>query len=264
MLVFTYCSSRSSRYGYQYSYFSSDSTKAVCSFLSSEMSGQTAISKEFIKWCENYNGWQLALRKSKQKDEYLLMVGQLEKSRELEKKIQMKRGNTDLDLNSLDSDYYISLGFLGSSNEIKRITVFMLREYKNDGFRALFNLLEKSIRKIEDATRYEIDTKQFNSIFNNVPAVGPSVTATTNSSFNHPLGRLVRKVVPFGTYLSLVKAKIHEETLSTRKKRVEKCIDILSNFDNLSGNVPLLIAYDYFKIDAIIDIRIDYEYLWYY
>ena len=83
--------------------------------------------------------------KENKKDKFLLMVGQLEKSRELEKRIQIKRGNSNDNLNSLDSDYYMTLGFLGSSQEIKKLTVFMMKEYMKDGYRSLFNRLEGTI-----------------------------------------------------------------------------------------------------------------------
>lgn len=261
MDIFTYCSCRSSRYGYQYCCFTSECTDTKLSFLSSELSECKVRSEEFVKWCENYNGWQLALI-SKNKDKHLLMVGQLEKSRELEKKIQKKKGNLNFDENSLDSDYYMTLGFLGSSKEIKRVTVFMLQEYKNDGFRNLFNRLEGTIRKTDDAARYEINTKKFNSIFSSIPDV--SSTDRNSSVINGLFGKMVYKVSSSDTYLSHIKAKSQNIPLYMRKKNIEKCIETISNFNDLSGITPLLIAYDYFRLDTKINIRIDYEYLWNY
>lgn len=263
MLIFTYCSCRSSRYGYQYSYFSSECTETIYSLLSSELSESNAIHKEFIKWCENYSGWQLALRQGKQKDKFLLMVGQLEKSRELEKKIQIKRGNAQGDLNSLDSDYYMTLGFLGSSQEIKKLTVFMMREYMKDGYRSLFNRLEGTINKTDDATRYVINTKAFNSIFCDLPEISlsHSVGLKPNGLFNN---LILKSVMPTDTYLSSAKAQSKKTSLPDRKKSFEKCIEMISDFENLSGILPLLIAYDYFRIDTRIYVRIDYDYLWKY
>lgn len=263
MLVFTHCSCRSSRYGYQYSYFPSDSKEKKQSLLFSELSESNSINAEFIKWCENYNGWQLALWQSSGKEKYLLMVGQLEKSRELEKKIQKKRGVPISNENSLDSDYYMTIGWLGDAEEIKRLTVFLLKEYKKDGYRDLFNRLELTIRKSSDAERYEIDTESFNAIFASIPEVSV-VSPNPHNSRTIFLEMMARKVTSSEIYLSCANAQKKQEPLSIRKKNIDKCISIISNFDRLSGKVPLLIAYDYFSVDSKIDIRIDYEYLWFY
>lgn len=76
---------------------------------------------------------------------------------------------------------------------------------------------------------------------------------------------MIRKVTSSSDiYLSFANAQREEEQRSMRKKNIDKCISAISNFDNLTGEVPLLIAYDYFSIDDQIDIRIDYEYLWSY
>lgn len=266
MLILTYCSCRSSHYGYQYCYFTSECTEKRLSFLSSELSELPEcgrIPKEFIKWCENFNGWQLALRKSPNKEQYLLMVGQLEKSRELEKKIRKRNGDTNFDENSLDSDYYMTLGFLGSLKEIKNLAVFMLKEYKHDGFRRLFNDLENTIRKTDDATRYEIDTQSFNSVFVALPEV--SSVISNNLKINNLLGKMVQKVVASNDmYLSEANAKRQNTPLYMKRKNIDKCIDTISGLEKLTGITPLLIAYDYFKVDTRINIRIDYEYLWNY
>ena len=157
MRVFTYCSCRSSRYGFQYCHFTSDSKEKKQSLLSSELSESKSVNAEFIKWCEKYNGWQLVLLQNSQKTNYLLMVGQLEKSRELEKQIKKSRGEPVSNDNGLDSEYYMTLGFLGNAVEIKKLAVFLLKEYKKDGYCELFDKLEKTIRKTEDSTRYEIE-----------------------------------------------------------------------------------------------------------
>ena len=261
MLIFTYCSCKSSHYGYQYCYFTSNCSDNKLSFLSSELSECNAISKEFIKWCENISGWQLVLRKSQTKEKYLLMVGQLEKSRELKKKIQKTNGNLNFDENSLDSDYYMTLGFLGSSQEIKGLTFFMMREFKKDGFQSLFNRLEDTIRKTDDATRYEINTKSFNSIFADLPDVSSPQNVSLKP--NTLISKMINKVSTYkDTYLS--KALSKGIPKYEKRKNFDKCINMISDIDNLPGMTPLLIAYDYFRADTRINIRIDYEYLWNY
>jgi Holliday junction resolvase len=266
MLIFTYCSCRSLHYGYQYCRFSSEDTEKKLSFLSSELSElpeRERIPKEFIKWCENFNGWQLALRKSPNKEQYLLMVGQLEKSRELEKKIKKWTGDRNFDENSLDSDYYMTLGFLGSLKEIKRLAVYMLKQYKLDGFSSLFDNLENTIRKTDDATRYEINTHSFNSIFDALPEVSSAIS--NNSKTNNLFDKIVQKVVTStDTYLSVSNAKRQNTPLYMKRKNIDKCIETISGLEKLTGITPLLIAYDYFKVDTRINIRIDYEYLWNY
>lgn len=262
MRVFTYCSCRSSHYGYQYCTFTSDSKEKKQSLLFSELSESNSINAEFIKWCENYNGWQLALQQSATKKHYLLMVGQLEKSRELEKRIQKMHGTPISDKVCPDSDYYITIGWLGNSEEIKYLSVFLLKEYKKDGYRDLFNKLEPTIGKTSDATRYEIDTKSFNAIFANISEVN---SKKPNNSRIQTLKIKICKITSSSKrYLSCADAQRKREKLSVRKKNIEECISFVSNFDNLSGKVPLLIAYDYFSIASKIDIRIDYEYLWFY
>ena len=260
MRVFTYCSCRSSQYGYQYSYFTSNSKEKKQSLLSSELSKSNLINAEFIKWCENYNGWQLALWHFSNTKKYLLMVGQLEKSRELEKKIQKRRCVSIPNENSLDSDYYMTIGWLGCAEEIKRLTVFLLKEYKEDGYRNLFNKLELTINKSSDARRYEIDTESFNDIFANIPKVNVVSKKPNNSITNFVEMMLHKDTHPYKRYLSCANA----QKLSVRKEKIDECISIISNFDRLSGKIPLLIAYDYFSIASKIDIRIDYQYLWFY
>ncbi len=268
MLVFTYCSYRSSHYGYQYCNFTSDSKEKKQSLLSSELSKSNLIDVKFIEWCENRNGWQLALQqltnKKNNKGNYLLMIGQLEKSRELEKKIEKHKGMFIQDENNLDSDYYITIGWLGNDEEIQRLSVFLLEEYKKDGYRDLFNRLELTIRKTDDSTRYEIDTKFFNAIFTSIPEVN-TVSVKPNNNRTGFWEMMTRKVTSSSEiYLSCANAERNKEVRSMRKKNIDKCISAISNFDNLIGKVPLLIAYDYFIIDAKINIRIDYEYLWSY
>lgn len=263
MFVFTYCSYRSSRYGYQYCNFTSNSKEKKQSLLSSELSKCNSVNAKFIEWCENFNGWQLALQQLINKESYLLMIGQLEKSRELEKKIEKHKGRLIQDENSLDSDYYITIGWLGNGEEMQRLSVFLLEEYKKDGYRDLFNRLEHTISKTNDATRYEIDTESFNAIFTNIPEVNTvSVTTNNRTGFWKMITR--KGTSSSEIYLSWADAQRKKEQRSMRKKNIDKCISAISNFDNLIGKVPLLIAYDYFSIDAKINIRIDYEYLWSY
>jgi hypothetical protein len=191
------------------------------------------------------------------------MVGQLEKSRELEKKIKKWTGDRNFDENSLDSDYYMTLGFLGSLKEIKRLAVYMLKQYKLDGFSSLFDNLENTIRKTDDATRYEINTHSFNSIFDALPEVSSAIS--NNSKTNNLFDKIVQKVVTStDTYLSVSNAKRQNTPLYMKRKNIDKCIETISGLEKLTGITPLLIAYDYFKVDTRINIRIDYEYLWNY
>lgn len=266
MRVFTYCSCRSSRYGYQYCCFTSDSKEKKRSLLSLKLSESNPINAEFIKWCEYYNSWQLALRKLSSRKEYLLMVGQLEKSRELEKKIRKRRNDPIPNENGFDSDCYITVGWLGNAEEIKRLSVFLLKEYKKDGYRDLFNKLEPTIKRTDNAAGYEIDTESFNAVFADIPKVNV-VSRKSDNSRNGFWEIITRKIKPTSSseiYLSSADAQRKQELLSMRKKNVEHCISVISDFDSLSGEVPLLIAYDYFSPVYKIDIRIDYEYLWFY
>lgn len=260
MQVYTYCSCRSSHYGYQYSSFSSDSKGIVKSMLSGEMSEHNVISREFIEWCENKSGWQLVLVKNQYKDKYLIMAGQLEKSRELEKNKRKSRGETNFNENSLDSDFYMTLGFCGTAEEIKQIAVFLLNQYK-DGFCDLFNTLEKTIKKAEDATRYEIDTSIFNPIFRGLSV---PLHSSANSK-NSILRNVVHRKKPYPDIrLSVDSAKTKRETLRVRKSHVEKCVELLSNIERFSEHILLLIAYNYFNAGDRANIHIDYEYLWYF
>lgn len=260
MRIYTYCSYRGSHYGYQYSSFNYDSKGSVKSMLSEEMHGHNKkIPGEFIKWCENKNGWQLVLEKVPNKDKYLIMVGQLEKSREFEKKKRKSKsgGETDFDENSLDSDFYMTFGFYGTAVEIKPLIVYLLKQYK-DGFRELFNKLEETIKKSEDAKRYEIDTSLFNGIFSSLDVHEPPIKK------NSILGSIVRRIKAPDIYLSVDRAKDKKESLQIRNKNVDKCVELLSNIEGFSEHILLLIAYEdfsYFNKCDKVNIRIDYEYL---
>lgn len=253
MRIYTYCSCRSSRYGYQYASFDSDSTDIARSMLSSERCD--VISEEFTKWCEDRSGWQLVLERGVGGDKYLLMAGQLEKSKELEKKERKRRGETDFNENHLDSDFYMTLGFLGTASEIKPVAMFLLEQYEDDGFRELFNRLEKIIRKAWDAARYEINTAEFNTVFVDLESPAPP-----KSVF---LSKAVRRIKTSPDIrLSVDRARAERETRQARRDNVHRCIKLLPNMEGFSERILLLIAYDCFRISDQVNIHIDYEYLW--
>ena len=190
------------------------------------------------------------------------MAGQLEKSRELEKKNRKSRGETDFDENGLDSIFYMTLGFCGTAAEIKPIAVFLLKQCKQDGFRELFNALEKTIHQSADAARYEIDTAEFNSIFSGLLVPSRSSPTTKSSGI---LDNVVRRFIaqPHNR-LSVERIKANKETKRTRSDNVNECIELLADMEAFSENFLLLVAYNYFSVSDKINIHIDYEYLWYF
>lgn len=95
----------------------------------------------------------------------------------------------------------MTIGWLGDAEEIKRLTVFLLKEYKKDGYRDLFNRLELTIRKSSDAERYEIDTESFNAIFASIPEVSV-VSPNPHNSRTIFLEMMARKVTSSEIYLS--------------------------------------------------------------
>lgn len=224
------------------------------------MSEHNEFPKEFFDWCENKSGWQLVLEKL-DKDNYLVMAGQLEKSRELEKKKLKSKGETAFDENSLDSDFYMTLGFCGTAEEIKPIAKILLNEFK-DGFCKLFNTLENTIRRSEDAARYEINTEKFNRVFIELSVSSLSFSNVPKKSF---LGNFIRRFKAYpDIHLSVENATTNNETLTIRKNNIDDCIDLLSNIEDFSDHILLLVAYNYFSISDRVNIHIDYEYLWYF
>lgn len=256
MDIFTYCSYRSSRYGYQYATFSSKSNGTISSIISSEMK-KNIILNEFVDWCENKSNWQLVLKRIANTKKYLIMVGKLEESRELKKILEYKKGNDD----NFDSDYYMTLGFYGNISEIKPLAFYLLNEY-TDGFRSLFDRLESTISKSCDAARYEIDSTKFNKIFNNIqiPPI-PVLSNQKKSIFNCLIHKL--KTDPC-VRLSVKSAQENSENLKIRKQKVKESSKLLFKMEDFSENILILVACDFFTINEKINIHIDYEYLWYF
>lgn len=264
MDIFTYCSYRSSQFGFQYSHFKSDSTDDVSSILPIEKNSQEKIPKEFLKWCYNYSGWQLVLKQYS--NQYFLMIGQLEKSRILDKVEQETRGNIYSNMNNLDSDYYMTIGFLGELDIISKVTQVFIQEYLNDGYRGIFNDFESSIKKNKDFTRYIIDTNKFNDIYmDRVNKVSINKTIDITNSKNSFKKKFFLIPDKYNNYYGVERAKIYKEDRTERKSNIKKLIEDFSDINNISNKIPILIAYKDSSIDCNEykkGIRIDYEYLW--
>lgn len=278
MDIYTYGSNRGSCYGYQYSCFSLDrpEKKIVTSkcarsdfFKASEkLLDSFEASKEFAKWCENRNGWQLVLKKM-ENDQYLLMAGQLEKSRELKKKINESTAYFYFDKskqNDQDSGLYINLGFCGEASEIKLIAASLVRQLHKDGFYGLFNKIEKTIRKSEDASRYEINVNGFQQILNEMINAEKTDVVQHTSAKKFFLTKIFskNKKTP-DIYLASDIVKSRSVHKKEKAENIEKCVNLLkTEIKNFSERLLLVAAYDYFEIDERVNIRIDYEYLWYF
>ena len=273
MHIYTYCSNKGSRYGYQYASFTFKSgNKLVESRGSAEKSGTVEylneISEEFIRWCEKKNGWQLVLEKIGD-NKYILMAGQLEKSRELKKKQNESKayaytGTSEEEKNNQDSGLYMSLGFQGTASEIKPIAIFMVKQYK-DGFCQLFDQLEKTVSKSADATKYEIDTIKFEKIFSKANDISGECKSSELMSECHPiLQKIFRRSFP-NIYLSFDTSENKKDKfLSQKKKRIDDCANLLNVMEKFSERLLVVIAYDYFEIKEKINIHIEYEYLWHF
>ncbi|MEE5993314.1 MAG: hypothetical protein V3G42_08740 [Oscillospiraceae bacterium] len=259
MKVYTYCSYRSSRYGYQYAMFLANSVDTIRSMLASESAGR--IPEEFMQWCENRSNWQLVLEKTA-KNKYWLMAGQLEKSRRLERKRKLQQEKGFFDENSTDSPFYMTIGFYGTAEEIQPIAANFLIAYQKDGFQALFNQLEKTIQKTKDAEHYLIQAKQFNQLFKGLRLPSNAIRRESDEDiFKNALKVFKRVPQPFQR-LSITQAKEQKITLSERKRQTLNCVRLLSEMENFSESILLLIAYEDFSIDEKVNIHIDYEYLY--
>lgn len=249
MQIFTYCSYKNSRNGFQYAKFRSNVGHIIKSEIKTPKGNISSEFREFVNWCENITDWQLVVERVPHAEKYLVMVGQLEKSRKLN------------ETGKKDSDFYMTLGFSGSFEEIKPIAIYLLKAYNEDGFRSLFDKLENTISKSDDAMTYKIDAKKFNKIF-------PKVRTVSTGKDVKKLEKLIKTVqktvqqLDTNRYLTVKRAKAQQEDLKTRKHNIDMCVERLKTMENFSKGVLLIIAYSDSQINEQINayIRIDYEY----
>ncbi len=255
MDIYTYCSYRGSRKGFQFCHFSSIQKDKVQSLLSSELSGKSdIINEEFKNWCENESEWNLVFKKTENKNRFLLMVHQLEKSK-------INRGPADCHENSTESDFYMSLCFSGSLNEIEKYFRYFLKSYKNDGFRSIYNRLENTLSKSDDLLRYIIDTKEFNQIIIN--EVQRESFETSEIDDKDIIIKILSRIKNSSdSYYSANRIKKYQESIKKRKSNIDDLVQKKINFHELSDDIILLIAYSSFETSKKTHIRIDYEYVW--
>lgn len=254
MDIYTYCSYRGSYCGFQFASFNSKELGKVLSFPLNELKQHTEIPREYLDWCQKKSDWQILLERISDR-RYLLVAKSLEKSRQIEMNERRRHGNNEPLF--IDSDYYITLGFCGTAKEILPYAYRLIIEF-NDGFRKLFNELEKTISKTAGACRYSISVPDLLKVFSNTNI--KEVISNTKPAKN-VFGIFHRHPQPY-ILLSSEEAKTKNIYLSERRKEVERCAAQLSNMESFSENILLLIAYNYFSINQKINIRIDHEYLW--
>lgn len=254
MDIYTYCSYRGSYCGFQFASFNSKDRGEALSFPLPELKQHAAIPNEYLDWCQNKSDWHILLERLPD-GRYLLVAKSLEESRYIEMKENKRKGSNEPQF--LDSDYYITLGFCGTAKELLPYAYRLVIEF-NDGFRKLFNKLEKTISKTADARRYLISVPSLLEVFSDTNV--KEVFSNTKPAKNI-FGIFQRYPQPY-FLLSSEEAKNQKIPISERRKEVERCAAQLSDMESFSENILLLIAYNHFNINQKINIRIDHEYLW--
>jgi len=224
-------------------------------------------------WCEQKAGWKLILQKIDDTTG-ILLFGRMERARELDLKqairqaelsesirkynVEIVTETPEQDLFRLESNFYITLAFIGKITNLRKMACGFLKALLTDGGREIFNDVEKAFSKSADQTRYYVNGKLLYDMANRLIKQSYPMAVPKGNTLTGILNQLRGHFQPVP---HIVIRQRENASRAEAREKIKHCIEILHSGQEFSESVFLLVTENQILHPDRVNIYIDLSFL---